>query len=111
MRGGAVLGDFVDLATDFEVAVRIFRIDEGDGDTRIVADILVLLPAQRGVDNHLAVGKVDPHRSGLRTTIGHQGSETTEGFFLEEVFVALRHGNGHVVSPLPRGWRQMNEFR
>ncbi len=44
---GAFFGDLDDLAADFHVAIRIFRIDDRERDARITADVQILDAAAR----------------------------------------------------------------
>src|SRR5215469_1590256 len=96
---GAVLRDLGDPSPDLQVAIWIIGIDERDGNAGIVADVLVLLAAERGVDNHLSVFEIDPDRRGLRAAVGHEGGEAAECGFLEQIFIAVGEGSCHDESP------------
>src|SRR6516164_997603 len=96
---GSILRDFINPSPDFQVAVGVIRIDQRHRNPRIVADILVLLAAEGGVDDYFAVVELNPYRGGLRTAVGHQRSKAAECAFLEEVFMAVGHGSGHCEPP------------
>src|SRR4029077_15806392 len=80
---GAIFGDFRDAAADFQIAIRIIRIDDGEGDTRIAADVLILLAAPGRVEDDMLTIEVDPDRSDLRPAVGHESGEVGKGPFLE----------------------------
>src|SRR5246500_2239931 len=62
---GAVLGDLGDAAADFQIAIGILRIHDGERDTRIAADVLILLTATGRVEDDMLAVEVDPDRSDL----------------------------------------------
>src|SRR5271165_1754655 len=87
VSGAALLGDLHYSAANFQVAIRIVRIDNGQRDPWFTAYILVLLPASRGVENHVLAVEVAPHRRHLRTAVGHQRGETGEGALLKQITI------------------------
>jgi hypothetical protein len=60
VSAGALFGDLDDAAADFKIAVRIFRIDEGERDAGIAANILVFLTALGGVENDVLAVEIAP---------------------------------------------------
>ena len=91
---GAVFGDFDDATTNFEIAVGIFRVHEGQGDAGIAADVFIFLTSLGGVEDDMVTIKVAPDGGDLRATVGHEGGEVGEGALLKQVAIFFGDGCG-----------------
>src|SRR5579883_1858252 len=92
---GALLGDLGHAAANFEVAVRVLRVHDGQRDAGIAADIAILLAPLGGVEDDVLAVVVDPHGSDLGASVGHEGAEAGEGALLEKVGILFRDGRSH----------------
>src|SRR5208282_959296 len=81
MRVGAILGFADDRSAYSDVAKRILRIEDGQGDLRTDLHIARLYPSARRVDADFSVGVVEPYGGNLRRPVGHQGCDTRERLF------------------------------
>jgi len=92
MFGGTFFGDFDDSSANFEISVRILRIDNCERNAGIAPHILVLLAATGRIKNDVLAVEVAPNGSDLGTAIRHESAEAGEGSLLEEIFVFLGDG-------------------
>src|SRR5215831_14304187 len=93
---GAIFGYLSNLAPDLEVAVRIVRVLNGDRHVRAAFHVLVLLASASRVHNDVSAVIIDPDRSYLRGSVGHQRRQVSKCFFLEQVFVLIRYRGCHL---------------
>src|SRR5262249_62322386 len=92
---GAFLSDLNDTAANFEIAIRVFRVDDSEGDAGITTNIAVLLPPACGIEDYMIAVEVNPDRSDLRTAVRHQRSEAGERTLLKKIFVLIGDGLRH----------------
>ena len=94
----AFLGDVGDAAADFNVAVRILRIDDCHGDARIAANVEVLLASTSGVEDQVLAVEIKPDGRDLGRAVRHESAERSKGLLAGKkiaIFVGDVHSVGH----------------
>src|ERR1700675_3559458 len=92
---GALLGNLGHAATNLEIAIWIFGIGDGHGDSRITAHVAILLPALGRIKDDMLAVVVNPNGRHLGASVWHQSSQTGERAFLKQVGVLFGDGTGH----------------
>src|SRR5487761_80375 len=108
---GAAFGNLDDAAANLEIAVRILRVLNREGDARVAAHILVLHAAEGGIEYDVLAVEVHPYGSYLWTAIGHNRGQIRECRLLQQVRVFLRDvfGHGNLLGTVPAS--TVTEFR
>src|SRR4051812_6363320 len=103
----ALFSNFFYSPANLDIAVRVLRIHDGEGNTRFAAHIAVLLAAFRRVEDDVLAVVVNPNWCYLWTAVGHEGCEVGEGGFVEQIAILLGN-SGHLRAPFTadenHGW-------
>src|SRR6266851_2205481 len=95
---GALLGNLLYFAANFNIAIRIIGVHDSQRHIRIAPHITIFLPASCGIENHMLAVIVHPHWCHLRPPVRHDCTEAGECLLFKQVLIFLGNSLRHETS-------------